>query len=96
MTEKSRAYEAKRYAGNKKKRIAAEKAYTEKVKNTPARKAKVKARHKVESGAKGKPPKKCPNCGATGVVMEFHHTDYSTGKGQWKCSRCNKRGSAVK
>ena len=96
MSKATIAYEKQRYARDKKKRIAAEKAYTEKVKNTPARKAKVKARHKVESGAKGKPPKKCPNCGATGVVMEFHHTDYASGKGQWKCSRCNARGGAVK
>lgn len=71
-------------------------------KRDPQRAQKKKARHQVEhmvDAGKLKKPKKCPNCGATGTRIEWHHTSLSTDggpKGEWRCSKCNRRGPGAK
>ena len=98
MSDKTAAYEKKRYRRDRKKRIAAETAYKEKKKSDPKFKAKVKARSKVRTKVRAgaqKAPARCPKCGRTGR-MEFHHTNYKTGAGFWRCPRCNPRGGAAK
>lgn len=93
MAESERAYEKRRYARDKKKRIAAEKKWQQKVKDDPSHKQKVKARSKVNTAkraGKAKPPANCPKCGRK-AKLEFHHTNYKTGAGFWRCSRCNPR-----
>ena len=93
MSEKTVAYEKKRYARDKKKRIAAERKWQEKVKDDPEHKAKVKARSKVQTAkrsGKAKPPATCPKCGRR-AKLEYHHTAYNPPRGYWRCSRCNPR-----
>lgn len=94
----SSAYERKRYARDKKKRIAAERAYVEKQKGKPEYQARVKARnkvtHDVEAGRSKRPSKsaKCPHCGKTGGQKEWHH---QTKNPSWWCSKCHPRGGAA-
>ena len=98
MSAKTIAYEKRRYAANKKKRIAAERKWQDKVKDDPAHKAKVKARSKVQTArrsGKAKPPANCPKCGRK-AKLDWHHSNYKTGAGYWRCARCHPHGSAVK
>lgn len=100
--EAARKADAKRYAKDRKKRIAAEKAYKDKKKSDPAYKKKVKARSKVNNAVRDGRMKKpkvgdaCPNCGAPMTRLEAHHTGKGgTGKTIWACPRCNPRGDAA-
>jgi hypothetical protein len=90
MSEKTRAYEKKRYARDRKKRIAAEEKWQ--AGNEEYRR---KHRQRAKEQAKGKlPPEsaKCPNCGKTGGRKERHHTTYKgKGKTEIRCSKCNPR-----
>lgn len=88
-----------------KKQIAQTRAYKEKQKRTNAKayKQKVSVRNKVTNavrdGRMKKPSKadKCPNCGKAGFRKEWHHTDgYSSSKGEWRCSSCNRRPGQTK
>jgi hypothetical protein len=88
-----REYERKRYARDRKKRIAAEQKWRRKVKDDPEHKQKVKARSDVRTKRRNgtaKPPATCPKCGRR-AKLEFHHSNYKTGAGFWRCSRCNPR-----
>lgn len=95
----AREADARRYARDRKKRIAAEKAYKESKKGDPTYEAKVKARAKVNNALRdGKisKPNACPNCGRTMTRVEGHHTGKTgAGKMVWRCSRCNPRGAAA-
>jgi hypothetical protein len=98
VSKASIAYEKKRYAANKKKRIAAETAYKAKMKGNPKFDQKVKARSAVRTAVRNgskKPPATCPICGRR-VKLEWHHSSYATGAGGWRCARCNARGGAAK
>ena len=83
-------YEKRRYARDKKKRIAAERKWQA---DNPEYEAKHKQRGKEQ--AKGKLPgkaAKCPHCGKTGFRKERHHTTYKgKGKTDIRCSACNPR-----
>lgn len=78
QTDADRAADARRYRKDRKKRIAAEKAYKEKVAKTPAGKAKTKARAKVNNAVRDGRMKKPEGA-------DFHHTSYSgeKPKGTW-------------
>jgi len=91
VAEKSKeSYEKRRYARDRKKRIAAERKWQ---KDNPEYKAKHKLRGKAQ--AEGKlpgPGAKCPHCGQTGGRKERHHVSYEgKGKTEIRCSKCNKR-----
>jgi hypothetical protein len=84
-----KSYERKRYARDKKKRIAAERAWQ---KDNPEYKKKHALRGKEQS--KGKLPgkaAKCPHCGKVGGRKERHHTSYDPPKTDVRCSKCNPR-----
>jgi ribosomal protein S27AE len=100
MAEKSRAaIEKKRYAKSKSKRIKAEADYKKKMADNPEYRKKQADRAKVhrakDSGKLKAPTRVCPNCGAKMTRAEFHHTDYKSGKGEWRCPKCNPRGGAA-
>lgn len=94
----AREADARRYARDKKKRIAAERAYKEKKKGDPAYEKKVKARAKVNNavrdGRMAKPQAggTCPKCGAKLTRLEAKH-DKGYSKTTWGCPRCNPRGA---
>ena len=55
-----------------------------------------KARNKINNAVRDgrmKKPTTCPNCGKTGGRIEYDHQSSPPG---WKCSKCHKRGNAVK
>ena len=84
-------YEAKRYRRDRKKRIAAERAWQA---NNPEYRAKHRTRGKAQ--AKGKlpgPAAKCPHCHRTGGRKERHHiSGYGpNAKTEIRCSLCNPR-----
>lgn len=98
MSDKSIAYEKRRYARDRKKRIAAETRYKAKKKSDPAYRQKVKARSKVQTAKRNgtaKPPATCPNCGRK-AKLDWHHINYKTGAGYWRCSRCHPHGGAAR
>jgi len=92
MPEKtSEGYEKRRYARDRKKRIAAERKWQE---NNAEYKAKHKLRGKAQGGGKLPPASaKCPNCGKTGGRKERHHIGktYAASKTEIRCSKCNPR-----
>jgi len=94
--EAARKADAKRYAKDPAKRIAAEKAYKakQKAKNPAGVKQKTKARNEAP---KNLPPTsaKCPHCGRTGGRKEWHHISYNPPKGELRCSLCNPRGASA-
>ena len=81
-------YEKKRYARDRRKRIAAERAWQRG--NSEYRK-----KHKLRGKAQRKPlpgkAAKCPHCGRTGFRKEWHHVSYDPPKVEVRCSACNKR-----
>jgi hypothetical protein len=87
--ESSAEYERKRYKRDRTKRIAAERKWQ---KGNAEYKAKHQIRGKQQAAADPPPTSAaCPNCGKTGGRKEFHHTSYKPAKGEWRCSKCNKR-----
>lgn len=76
------------------------KNYREKVKGTAKYKQRVKVRNKVTNAVRDgrkKKPTKCPHCGRTDTRIEWHHTGYGgEGKGEWRCSACNRRPGQTK
>ena len=90
----SEGYEKRRYARDRKKRIAAERKWQAGNKEY-AEKHRVRSRvtNAVRDGSKKKPTPGavCPNCGRKGFRKEWHHISYEPPKGEWRCSKCNPR-----
>lgn len=62
----------------------------------PKKMEKRRERNKINNAVNDgrmKRPTTCPNCGKKGGRIEYDHQGSPPG---WKCSKCHKRGGAVK
>jgi len=83
----------RRYARDKKKRIAGQKRWEAKEEREHP-KERAKKEHARNVAPQKTASAKCAVCGSK-ENLEWHHTSYEPPKGEWRCPKHNPRGGAV-